>query len=188
MKAQAVTTSKWELFDEEEGGKGEEGELDEDVDGVPMEEDFARNILSNSRGNEVSEEKRQRLREIEVKVMKYADELESGRRPTKSGMSVHDQVEQYRQKLLDKERKYEQQISSSLAAIKSYSPAQDSESPRSRNRSRSRSPRRRRKSRSRSPRRRKSRSRSPCDRYDRDRSRYSSTSSSSKHKHKKSRY
>uniref|UniRef100_A0A669E6L2 Zgc:163098 n=1 Tax=Oreochromis niloticus TaxID=8128 RepID=A0A669E6L2_ORENI len=39
----------------------------------------------------------------QVKVMKIQDELESGKRPRKSGMSLQQQVEHYRNKLLQKE-------------------------------------------------------------------------------------
>lgn len=38
----------------------------------------------------------------QVKVMKIQDELESGKRPRKSGMSIQQQVEHYRNKLLQK--------------------------------------------------------------------------------------
>lgn len=51
----------------------------------------------------MSESKRKRLREVEVKVMKLQDELESGKRQRKSGMSIQQQVENYRKKLLQKE-------------------------------------------------------------------------------------
>uniref|UniRef100_A0A3B5LMY1 Zgc:163098 n=1 Tax=Xiphophorus couchianus TaxID=32473 RepID=A0A3B5LMY1_9TELE len=50
----------------------------------------------------MSESKRKRLREVEVKVMKLQDELESGKRQKKSGMSIQQQVETYRKKLLQK--------------------------------------------------------------------------------------
>lgn len=78
---------------------------------------------------EMNEEKRSKLREIEVlccylsillvivdyfihcflvvfvqqvKVMKFQDELESGKRPKKPGQSIQEQVEHYRDKLLQK--------------------------------------------------------------------------------------
>lgn len=38
----------------------------------------------------------------QVKVMKTQDELESGKRTRKSGMSIQQQVEHYRNKLLQK--------------------------------------------------------------------------------------
>uniref|UniRef100_A0A096MA83 Zgc:163098 n=1 Tax=Poecilia formosa TaxID=48698 RepID=A0A096MA83_POEFO len=50
----------------------------------------------------MSESKRKRLREVEVKVMKLQDELESGKRQKKSGVSLQQQVENYRKKLLQK--------------------------------------------------------------------------------------
>lgn len=56
----------------------------------------------------MSEERRTKLREIEVKAVQYQDELESGQRSLKSGWTVPQQVEHYRRKLLrksDKERK-----------------------------------------------------------------------------------
>ncbi|MEQ2185464.1 U2 snRNP-associated SURP domain-containing protein [Goodea atripinnis] len=52
--------------------------------------------------SEMNEEKRTKLREIEVKVMKFQDELESGKRPKKPGQSIQEQVEHYRDKLLQK--------------------------------------------------------------------------------------
>uniref|UniRef100_A0A3Q2QPU0 Zgc:163098 n=1 Tax=Fundulus heteroclitus TaxID=8078 RepID=A0A3Q2QPU0_FUNHE len=52
--------------------------------------------------SQMSESKRKRLREVEVKVMKLQDELESGKTKRKSGMSIQQQVESYRKKLLQK--------------------------------------------------------------------------------------
>ena len=49
-----------------------------------------------------SEERRVKLREIEVKVVRYQDELESGVQSRIAGLSVADQVQQYRQQLLRK--------------------------------------------------------------------------------------
>lgn len=53
-------------------------------------------------GRDYNEERRNRLREIEVKIMQYQDELESGRRTLKSGMTIQGQVEHYRKKLIRK--------------------------------------------------------------------------------------
>lgn len=39
---------------------------------------------------------------MQVKVLKMQDELESGKRPKKSEMSIQQQVEHYRNKLLQK--------------------------------------------------------------------------------------
>uniref|UniRef100_A0A8C9SQ99 Zgc:163098 n=1 Tax=Scleropages formosus TaxID=113540 RepID=A0A8C9SQ99_SCLFO len=57
---------------------------------------------SSVRNFELSESKRSKLRELEVKVMKFQDELESGKRPRKTGKTVQQQVEHYRNKLLQK--------------------------------------------------------------------------------------
>lgn len=53
----------------------------------------------------MTEERRSKLREIEVKAMQYQDELESGQRSLKSGWTVSQQVEHYRRKLLRKSEK-----------------------------------------------------------------------------------
>lgn len=61
----------------------------------------------------MSEEKRMKLREIEVKAVQYQDELESGQRTLKSGWTVTQQVEHYRRKLLrkcEKEAKKEAKV------------------------------------------------------------------------------
>ncbi|KAK2828553.1 hypothetical protein Q5P01_019587 [Channa striata] len=55
------------------------------------------------RSLQMSESKRKRLRELEVKVMTFQDELESGKRQSKPGMSVQQQMMCYRNKLLKKE-------------------------------------------------------------------------------------
>ncbi|XP_023226144.1 U2 snRNP-associated SURP motif-containing protein-like [Centruroides sculpturatus] len=119
VEAQAITTSKWDLLDQQ---ADQEQEVDDDdIDGKPMEEDIEEvteetelpdekensrdsTILLESLKNEVSEERRAKLREIELKVLKFQDELESGKRNRKSGMTVSEQIEHYRQKLIRKER------------------------------------------------------------------------------------
>lgn len=50
----------------------------------------------------MDEERRSRLRSIEVKIMQYQDEIESGQRSIKSGWTMEQQVEHYRRKLLKK--------------------------------------------------------------------------------------
>uniref|UniRef100_A0A3P8W8Q8 U2 snRNP-associated SURP domain containing n=1 Tax=Cynoglossus semilaevis TaxID=244447 RepID=A0A3P8W8Q8_CYNSE len=80
-----VTTSKWEAFEQSEGTK-------------PVK------ML------ERNEEKRTKLREIEVKVMKFQDELESGKRLKKPGQSIQEQVEHYRDKLLQKKEKEKEKL------------------------------------------------------------------------------
>lgn len=60
-------------------------------------------ILSHSIDcRDLNEDRRARLREIELKAVQYQDELESGQRTLKSGWSIQQQVEHYRRKLLRK--------------------------------------------------------------------------------------
>uniref|UniRef100_A0A3B3VBL4 U2 snRNP-associated SURP motif-containing protein n=1 Tax=Poecilia latipinna TaxID=48699 RepID=A0A3B3VBL4_9TELE len=104
----AVTTSKWEIFEQPEESKKGEADSDDD-DRSPRSEDnqsYSNPIRDDSdlkaKMSEMNEEKRTKLREIEVKVMKFQDELESGKRPKKPGQSIQEQVEHYRDKLLQK--------------------------------------------------------------------------------------
>lgn len=53
---------------------------------------------------EVEDEKRERLRHIEVLVMRYQDELESGSEKIKKGYTVEELVDDYRRKLMKKKR------------------------------------------------------------------------------------
>ncbi|XP_068160489.1 U2 snRNP-associated SURP motif-containing protein isoform X1 [Antennarius striatus] len=113
LQAQAVTTSKWEIFEQPEETKKNDEDSDDD-DRSPRSEDnqsFFNPIRDDSdiktKMSEMNEEKRSKLREIEVKVMKFQDELESGKRPKKHGQSIQEQVEHYRDKLLQKEKEKE---------------------------------------------------------------------------------
>uniref|UniRef100_A0A8C1ECC9 U2 snRNP-associated SURP domain containing n=1 Tax=Cyprinus carpio carpio TaxID=630221 RepID=A0A8C1ECC9_CYPCA len=120
LEAQAVTTSKWEIFDlpdESEKSKTSATRETESKDSLksssaadqqsysnPVREEYD---LKSAKFSEMSEEKRAKLREIELKVMKFQDELESGKRPKKSGPSIQEQVELYRDKLLQREKEKE---------------------------------------------------------------------------------
>ncbi|XP_026670988.1 U2 snRNP-associated SURP motif-containing protein isoform X2 [Ceratina calcarata] len=84
VEAQAMTTSKWEELGQNEDSNSQDTSMD-----------------SSGRDYQ-NEERRSRLREIEVKTMQYQDELESGRRTLKSGMTIQGQVEHYRKKLIRK--------------------------------------------------------------------------------------
>ncbi|XP_071373027.1 U2 snRNP-associated SURP motif-containing protein isoform X3 [Centroberyx affinis] len=113
LESQAVTTSKWEIFEQPEETKKDEEESDND-DKSPRSEDpqsYSNPIRDDTdikaKISEMNEEKRTKLREIEVKVMKFQDELESGKRPKKPGQSIQEQVEHYRDKLLQKEKEKE---------------------------------------------------------------------------------
>ncbi|ENN80269.1 hypothetical protein YQE_03263, partial [Dendroctonus ponderosae] len=95
IEAQAMTTSKWDLLeasqDNSQNSSLNANDQDSSVD------------YSDTRN--MSEEKRLKLREIEVKAVQYQDELESGQRTLKSGWTVTQQVEHYRRKLLRKSEK-----------------------------------------------------------------------------------
>uniref|UniRef100_A0A674BFC8 Zgc:163098 n=1 Tax=Salmo trutta TaxID=8032 RepID=A0A674BFC8_SALTR len=80
-----------------------ESEGDSSDDDSPSKYDSA-DFKSSLSSFEMSESKRSRLRELEVKVMQFQDELETGKRPRKSGMNVQKQVEHYRNKLLQKKK------------------------------------------------------------------------------------
>uniref|UniRef100_A0A8K9WPB6 Zgc:163098 n=1 Tax=Oncorhynchus mykiss TaxID=8022 RepID=A0A8K9WPB6_ONCMY len=109
-----VALSKWERVDDAEAlpqgtvhvhtntkeGDGE-SEGDSSDDDSPSKYDSA-DFKSSLSSFEMSESKRSRLRELEVKVMQFQDELETGKRPRKSGMNMQKQVEHYRNKLLQK--------------------------------------------------------------------------------------
>ncbi|XP_076247072.1 U2 snRNP-associated SURP motif-containing protein isoform X1 [Calliopsis andreniformis] len=83
VEAQAMTTSKWDELGQNDDSNSQDTSMD-------------------SSGRDYNEERRNRLREIEVKIMQYQDELESGRRTLKSGMTIQGQVEHYRKKLIRK--------------------------------------------------------------------------------------
>ncbi|TKS87681.1 U2 snRNP-associated SURP motif-containing protein 140 kDa [Collichthys lucidus] len=93
-----VAPSKWEAVDESEL----EAQEDQSYSN-PIRDDSDH----KAKMSEMNEEKRIKLREIEVKVMKFQDELESGKRPKKPGQSIQEQIEHYRDKLLQKEKEKE---------------------------------------------------------------------------------
>ncbi|XP_038821059.1 U2 snRNP-associated SURP motif-containing protein-like isoform X2 [Salvelinus namaycush] len=110
---QANTESKWDTLGERDLGddlnasaniKGGDGksEGDSSDDDSPSKYDNA-DFKSSLSSFEMSESKRSRLRELEVKVMKFQDELESGKKPRKSGLNMQKQVAHYRNKLLQEE-------------------------------------------------------------------------------------
>ncbi|CAF0996199.1 unnamed protein product [Adineta steineri] len=119
VAAQAVTISKWD-FDQESTIKGNES-LYEDLAETSKDnnhtnnDEYIRNNSSTSTysienpiatdslsTSDISEERRQKLRDVEIQVLKYADELESGRRERSIGLSLVEEIEAYRQNLLKK--------------------------------------------------------------------------------------
>ncbi|XP_034562000.1 U2 snRNP-associated SURP motif-containing protein isoform X1 [Notolabrus celidotus] len=109
----SVTTSKWEMFEQPEEAKKDDEDSDYDDRSPRSDENqsYSNPVRDDpdfkAKLSEMNEEKRTKLREIEVKVMKFQDELESGKRPKKPGQSFQEQVEHYRDKLLQKEKEKE---------------------------------------------------------------------------------
>uniref|UniRef100_A0A0N5A952 Surp module n=1 Tax=Syphacia muris TaxID=451379 RepID=A0A0N5A952_9BILA len=122
VASQAITTSKWDSLENGREGEtsddGQDNEKEEDIDGQPIEETSnqgsedgeycddddskyswpnASSQSSLSALNRMDEQRRKILREIEVKVVKLQDELESERCE-----DVATQVENYRAMLLKK--------------------------------------------------------------------------------------
>ncbi|KAF3840850.1 hypothetical protein F7725_006712 [Dissostichus mawsoni] len=75
----------------------DDSESDSSDDGGGSSKYDSADFQSSLKSFQMSESKRKRLRELE------ANELECGKRPRKSGMSIQQQVEHYRNKLLQKE-------------------------------------------------------------------------------------
>ena len=111
VKAGAMTTSKWDAEETEPllkarkalmGSVASKWDDREDIDGMPMNKDDDGDSDEHDfpeMDTRVTEERRQLLREIEVKVMHYQDELEGGRKGIKAGWTISEQVEHYRKKL-----------------------------------------------------------------------------------------
>ncbi|KAM6906950.1 U2 snRNP-associated SURP motif-containing protein [Xenentodon cancila] len=112
--SQAKTESKWDAVKEEvrenevniscnsqDEDEGSESDSSAGSCGSPSYDSAV--FQSSLRSFQMSESKRKKLRELEVKVLKIQDELESGKRLKKPGMSIQKQVEHYRNKLLQKE-------------------------------------------------------------------------------------
>lgn len=180
------TASKWDNVEEQESDsevkENEECSDDSDSDSSDScsssskyeSADFQKSL----RSFQMSETKRKRLRELEVKVVKLQDELESGKRQKKPGMSIQQQVEYYRNKLLQrefdkddkdskrsrsKERSKDERKRDDSSKGRGRSKDSNGRKSRSISRSKSRSPKRSKRSRSPSPdhKRQRSRSRSP---------------------------
>ncbi|CAF3852658.1 unnamed protein product [Adineta steineri] len=169
VAAQAVTISKWD-FDQESTIKGNES-LYEDLAETSKDnnhtnnDEYIRNNSSTSTysienpiatdslsTSDISEERRQKLRDVEIQVLKYADELESGRRERSIGLSLVEEIEAYRQNLL---KKIEDETTDSSKSTNRTSTKQSNESSSS------------------------SSSRNPSSRYSQQRSRSTSTRSNS---------
>lgn len=116
VEAQAITTSKWDTLDP-----------------VAPEPPSFSSLLDYNSGEPSADDpatKRSRLREIEVKIVQYQDELESGERSLKSGWTIAQQTEHYRRKLMRKDTTSTSDASDSpLAAAQRRSDMRRSVSP-----------------------------------------------------------
>jgi len=108
VRAGAITTSKWEVEETDQlvkarkalmGSVASKWDEKEDLDGEPLDNDSDSGELPDL-DTRVTEERRALLRDIEVKVMQYQDELESGKKGIKTGWTISEQVEHYRKKML----------------------------------------------------------------------------------------
>ncbi|XP_039287780.1 U2 snRNP-associated SURP motif-containing protein [Nilaparvata lugens] len=124
IEAQAMTTSKWEMLEQQQQQQLSPSEQDaDDANSIDVRDDT----------------RRAKLREIEVKVMQYQDELESGKRNVKSGWSIPQQVQHYRRKLVRKSERGEKnsEKKEKERRARSSSPEESRESRKSSKRSRS---------------------------------------------------
>merc|ERR1712096_349949 len=115
VEQQAMTTSKWELLNQDT----DQEEDDDDVDGVEIEETEIKQPppkqvapesskpIQSATNMEYDAAARARLREVEVKVMKFQDEIEAGRKKLKEGQNMQEALKEYREKLLEKDAEKE---------------------------------------------------------------------------------
>ncbi|XP_051543430.1 U2 snRNP-associated SURP motif-containing protein isoform X2 [Myxocyprinus asiaticus] len=114
----SIALSKWEKVEDSESSA--KNDSDSEVNSSGLKENNGDSDISSDDADspsryegaefkstlknfELSESKRTRLRELEVKVMKFQDELESGKRLRKSSITLQQQVQHYRNRLLQKE-------------------------------------------------------------------------------------
>lgn len=74
--------------------------------------------FDNESSRSVHEEQRMRLREIELKTVRYQDELESGQRALKSGWTIQQQTEHYRRKLMKRIQRDSPQMMRTSSSLK----------------------------------------------------------------------
>ncbi|XP_055606151.1 U2 snRNP-associated SURP motif-containing protein [Uranotaenia lowii] len=91
IEAQAITTSKWDTLDP----------VAPEPPHIKLRDDS--DDEHTTKGDE--EARRQRLREIEVKIVQYQDEFESGSRQVRVGWTMGEEIAHYRRKLIKKAEK-----------------------------------------------------------------------------------
>ncbi|XP_053683700.1 U2 snRNP-associated SURP motif-containing protein isoform X2 [Sabethes cyaneus] len=90
IEAQAITTSKWETLEP----------IAPEPPSISLR-DGSDDEQGNSK-NDQDEARRLRLREIEVKIVQYQDEFESGARQVRVGWTLAEEIAHYRRKLIKK--------------------------------------------------------------------------------------
>jgi U2-associated protein SR140 len=107
LEKQAVTTSKWDFFDEYNSNDSEPKTKEQEESKKQQHQDFINetkqlfNQLQEEK-EQLSCEKRQFLRDIEIKAVEYQDELETGKAERNKDISIKEQVESYRHYLFRK--------------------------------------------------------------------------------------
>lgn len=118
VEAQAITTSKWDTLDNSL------------VPDPPALSEVSTDGSFDNDPRDLDEEKRSRLKKIEVKVLQYQDELESGARQLKPGWTIDKQIQHYRRKLTKLMKKSEFQRDDSESPSDNYfSSRKDKRSP-----------------------------------------------------------
>ncbi|XP_050073631.1 U2 snRNP-associated SURP motif-containing protein [Anopheles maculipalpis] len=119
IEAQAITTSKWDTLDpvvpeppkislQKEGaglisskyGSYSDDDDDDDEDERDFDDVLRQEGEGSRSGPDQDELRRVRLREIEVKMVQYTDEFESGTRQVRTGWTLHEELDSYRMKLM----------------------------------------------------------------------------------------
>lgn len=75
--------------------------------------------------NVLSEHERKRLRKVEIMVMEYREEIESGKRKLKKGINIERELDDYRKYLLKKTKKESPLRDQSLSPVSSASSSDD---------------------------------------------------------------
>jgi U2-associated protein SR140 len=159
IEKQAMTSSKWDELDESDGNttdrskmrhSSQDHEEDEDIDGVPIDEGVETDknaVIIEQLKQQLQlkdEERRSKLREIELAVVKYQDDLET-RSPKDT--TIAEKVNEYRIRLLrkciDNQRKRNGSSVGHRSRSRSSSPSTHYNRKRSHSRSPSRTARRR---------------------------------------------
>lgn len=102
VEAQAITTSKWDTLESNNSRKRSYSDEEEDSseeDSSPRGDDRKKTVKKDL---SYDEDKRAKLREVEVQTIQYQDELESGARSVREGMTMSGQLEQFRKRLMNK--------------------------------------------------------------------------------------